>query len=193
MSKPKTAGGKDDATSLAMFACPNPDCDRFNQFDAGNLSVVERMGKNQSIRRLYCNHCQKRFSERQGSLMQYTKLPEATVVRIIKCLGHGCSEAATADICEVDPRSVHRMLERAGRRAEDFHNLQMQRLREMEHEPIEAVELDELHARVCKQPPKKGSLAAASTRASGAGAVVRAVAAWVERGFTRRWRASRDS
>jgi len=101
----------------AMFACPNPDCDLFNQFDAGNLSVCERMGKDQAIRRLYCNHCQQRFSERQGSLMQYTKLPAETVVRIIKCLGHGCSIEATADICEVDARTVERILEHAGRRA----------------------------------------------------------------------------
>ena len=38
-------------------------------------------------RRLYCNHGGQRFSERQGSLMEHTKLPKETVVRIIKCLG----------------------------------------------------------------------------------------------------------
>src|SRR5437763_16441220 len=121
---------KDGARDLAMFACPNPDCDRFNQFDAGNLSVAERMGKNKTIRRLYCNHCQHRFSERQGSLMQYTKLPEQVVVRVVKCLGHGCSVQAAADICEVDERTVRRMLERAGKRAEDFHRSQLERLEE---------------------------------------------------------------
>jgi len=58
--------------------------------------------------------------------MQYTKLPEADVVRIIKCLGHGCSVEATADICEVDTRTVQRFPERAGRRATDFHHLQLE-------------------------------------------------------------------
>src|SRR5437588_11384694 len=106
----RTARAKQGEGELSMFACPNPDCDRFNQFDAGNLCVVERMGKGKSIRRLYCNHCHSRFSERQGSLMQYTKLPEQTVVRIVKCLGHGCSVQAAADICEVDERTVRRML-----------------------------------------------------------------------------------
>ena len=197
MSKPKSARAKDGAESLAMFACPNPECDRFNQFNAGNLSVVESMGKDKAIRRLYCNHCQKRFSERQGSLMQYTKLPEATVVRIIKCLGHGCSVEAAADICEVDPRSVDRMLEKAGMRACDFHHLQLQRLRERQQagevEPIEAVELDELHGRVCppRQTPKKGSLLPPASR-MGKG-VLDAVAAWVATGFMRRWRAGRGS
>ena len=84
-----------DGGPLALFSCPNPDCDLFNRFNAGNLSIAERMGKNRSIRRLYCNRCGHRFSERQGSLMQYTKLPLETVVRMVKCLGHGCSVEAT--------------------------------------------------------------------------------------------------
>jgi transposase-like protein len=165
--------------SLALFACPNPDCDLFNRFDAGNLSVAEWTGKRKDIRRLYCNHCGHRFSERQGSLLQYTKLPEATVVRLIKCLGHGCSIAATADICEVDPRTVERLLEQAGRRADDFHHLQLERLRQ----PPEAVELDELHGRVHQTPAKKGGAAP-----SGEAGLLGRVAAWVASGFTRRWR-----
>jgi transposase-like protein len=166
-------------SSLARFACPNPDCDLFNHFDAGNLSVVERIGKHQDIRRLYCNHCGHRFSERQGSLLQDTKLPEATVVRIVKCLGHGCSIEATADICEVDPRTVERLLEKAGRRAEDFHRLQLEKL----SQPLEAVQLDELHGRVASGPAEKGG--ALPDEAAG---LLGRVAAWVASGFTPRWR-----
>lgn len=183
-----------DGADLAMFACPNPDCDRFNQFDAGNLTVVERMGKGKAIRRLYCSHCQRRFSERQGSLMRYTKLPAETVVRIVKCLGHGCSIEAAADICEVDPRTVERLLERAGRRADDFHRLQLQRL----PAPPEAVELDELHGRVCKAPGKKGAhtrppRSPSPPRSQGRRGMARIVAAvataaaWAGTGPTRPW------
>jgi transposase-like protein len=178
-----TTGQPKDGQSLAIFACPNPDCDCFNRFDADNLSVVELTGKDKNIRRLWCSHCGHRFSERQGSLMQYSKLPEPTVVRIIKCLRHGCSIEAAADICDVDPRTVRRMLERAGKRAEDFHCLQLQRLRERET-PIDAVELDELHSRVCKAPDKKG----APIQPHRSGNILRAVAAWVESGFTQHWR-----
>jgi transposase-like protein len=187
----KTAAAKDGTDDLAMFACPNPDCNRFNQFDAGNLCIVEWMGKNKSIRRLYCNHCQHRFSERQGSLMQYTKLPEPTVVRIVKCLGHGCSIEATADICEVDPRSVQRMLDRAGKRAEDFHRLQLESPVEAKPSTPQGVELDELHGRVWKNGPKKGSLAKAvpwPIRSRMGGGMLDAIADWVETGFTRLWR-----
>lgn len=138
--------------SLDRFACPHPDCDDFNRFGAGNLSVSDRIGKGKAIRRLYCSTCKKRFSERKGSLMEQAKIPEETVVRIVKCLGHGCSVEATADICEVDPRTVERYLDGAGRRAADFHQLQLERL---EHPPP-AVEMDELHARVSRPPRKKG-------------------------------------
>jgi transposase-like protein len=135
---------------LSGFACPNEDCCDFNRFAAGNLSVCERMGKDHRIRRLYCKTCGHRFSERQGTLMAETKLPEETVVRLVKCLGYGCSVEATADICEVDARTVERMLLKAGSRAEEFQLLQLERLTE----PIQAVEIDELHAPLAS--PKKG-------------------------------------
>ena len=171
-----------DEMSLELFACPNPECALFNHFGAGNLSVAERMGKNKAIRRLYCNHCHHRFSERQGSLMEYTKLPHDAVVRVMKCLTHGCSMTATADICEVDERSVERLLERAGPRAEDFHRLQLAKLKH----PPEVVELDELHAKVsCPPSGKKGD----ADRASLLFRVVREVAT----GFTRPWRCRRGS
>jgi transposase-like protein len=147
------ANAATDGESLAAFACPNPDCKLFNRFNAANLSICERMGKNKAIRRLYCKSCGRRFSERAGSLLESTKLPEAAVVRIVKCLGHGCSIEATADICEVDARTVARIVERAGRRADDFHRLQLDRL----EAPLEAVQLDELHGRVCRPPGKKGA------------------------------------
>src|SRR4030042_3282115 len=132
---------KPENMPLAFFACPNSDCADFNHFNAGNISIAEWMGKDKSIRRLYCKTCGARFSERQGSLMQDTKLPQADVVRIIKCLGHGCSVEASADICEVDARTVQRLLEKAGKRASDFHNLQMENL----DKPLEVVQMDELH------------------------------------------------
>ncbi len=164
--------------SLARFACPNPDCARFNQFASGNLSVVEGIGKRHHVRRLYCDHCGQRFSEHQGTLLQDSKLPAVAVVRIVKCLMHGCAIEAAADICDVTPRTVERFLEAAGRRAEDFHRLQLDRLASSP----EVVQLDELHARVATPAAKKGG-------SGGPGAAPRRgrIAAWGARGFMRRW------
>ena len=165
---------------LTGFACPNEDCCDFNRFAAGNLSVCERMGKDHRIRRLYCSSCGHRFSERQGSLMARSKLPEETVVRIVKCLGYGCSVEATADICEVDPRTVELLLSKAGPRAEDFHRLQLERLAE----PIQAVEIDELHAPLAS--PKKGENPVLALLAN-------LVGDEAARGFTWPWRRQRGS
>jgi len=170
-------GALDNGLPLSALACPNHDCSDFNRIGADNLSVAERTGKQKAIRRVYCHTCGHRFSERQGSLLQYTKLPLETVIRIVKCLGHGCSLDATADICEVDSRSVARLLERAGIRADDFHRQQLERLRV----PLEAVELDELHARA--GGGKKG----ATRREASDGNMLQRVAQWVESGFMRLW------
>lgn len=171
-------------TPLSAFACPNEDCSDFNRFGAGNLSVCERIGKGKRIRRLYCRSCGHRFSERQGTLLAYSKLPEETVVRIVKCLVHGCSIEATADICDVTPRTVETLLKKAGRRAEDFHRLQLEKIRQ----PLEVVELDELHGR--SAPPKKG---ARPIKLSLLPSPVAADAARAALGFMRRWWAHRDS
>ncbi len=153
MPERQNAKDSDEPASLPLsfFACPNGECADFNRFDSGNLSVAEWMGKGKAIRRLYCKiarmacaTCGTRFSEREGSLMQDTKLPEADVARIIKCIDHGCSVEATADICEVDTRTVQRLLERARKRAADFHRLQLENLQES----VEAVQMDELHGKL---------------------------------------------
>lgn len=169
---------------MTAFACPNEDCADFNRFGAGNLSVCEWIGKGKKIRRLYCRSCGCRFSERQGTLLEYAKLSKETVVRIVKCLVHGCSIEATADICEVSQRSVESMLKRAGRRAEDFHRLQLERITQ----PLEVVELDELHGR--SAPPKKG---AHPIKLSLLPSPVAGDAARAALGFMRRWWARRGS
>ena len=164
---------------LSHFCCQNKRCVAYGTRNGGNLTVCEYVGKNKDIRRLYCSACKRRFTERQGTLLRGTKIPEETVVRIVKCLTHGCSVEATADICDVDPRTVDRILERGGRRAEDFHRLQIER----SPAPPEAVQLDELHGRVSPEPPKKG----------GSPSLLGAIAAWVGSGSTRPWRSSAGS
>jgi transposase-like protein len=170
------AQGRDG--TLAAFACPNEDCPDFNVFGGNNLSVSEWMGKGKQIRRLYCSSCGKRFSERQGTLMEYGKLPQETVVRMTKCLVHGCSVDATADICDITPRTVQLFLKKAGRRAEDFHRLQLEKLQQ----PLELVELDEMHGR--SAPAKKGARASKLALPKNP---LAAVAARAVRGFTSLW------
>jgi hypothetical protein len=95
-------------------------------------------------------------------LLESSKLPIAVVVRVLKCLVHGCSIAAAADICEVRPQTVERLLGRAGRRAEDFHRLYLDRL----PRPPQVVQFDELHARVATAKKRGGDPAGSGRTAA---------------------------
>jgi transposase-like protein len=159
---------------------PNPDCCDFNSFGAENLSMAEWIGKHEHIRRLYCSSCGYRFSERQGTLLRCTRISEQAVVRVVKCLGHGCSIAAAADICDLDSRTVARLLEQAGRRSADCRNLQRARL----VTPPEVVQLDELHGRVSPTSGQKGGRRALRSAP---------IAARDAPGPMRRWRSSLGS
>jgi transposase-like protein len=128
-----------------VLSCPNPECLHGGVFGAGNLRVSERNGKGKRIRRLFCRTCKTRFSERRGSLMEHTHLPEEKLVLIFKCLTYGNSVAATADIAGVDERTVQRIVDRGGGRARRFHD---QKAREI---AADQAQLDEVHTKAGKK------------------------------------------
>jgi hypothetical protein len=64
---------------LSGFACPNPECIHFNQYDAANLRVGERNGKGRRLRRLVCCDSRTRFQDRKGALMEGTKIRTRSV------------------------------------------------------------------------------------------------------------------
>ena len=65
------------------------------------VSLKERLDKE-------CLLCGREFSEREGTLMAHTKLPEEKVIRLLRCQRWGICDGGTADICEVDIKTVHR-------------------------------------------------------------------------------------
>ena len=67
------------------FSCPNPHCERFNRPGEGNIAHRSWTGTHQHIERLRCTACDREFSEREGTLMARSKLPEDTVIRLVKC------------------------------------------------------------------------------------------------------------
>jgi hypothetical protein len=66
-------------------SCPNPSCPRRGQPGAGNIAHRSWTGKDKTIERLRCQVCGQEFSERRGTWMEGTKLPEETVERLLKC------------------------------------------------------------------------------------------------------------
>jgi len=85
--------------------------------------------------------CGHEFSERRGSLMEGSKLPEETVERLLKCQRWGVCDTGTADLCGVDIKTVHRFQHVAAQRAQEHHAPVTRELR------VEGVQLDERHAK----------------------------------------------
>jgi hypothetical protein len=73
-------------------------------------------------------------------LLEATKLPEATVERLLKCQRWGVCDAGTADICGVDIKTVHRFQHAAAQRAQEHHE------QVTPHLQVEGVQLDERHS-----------------------------------------------
>jgi hypothetical protein len=90
------------------FSCPNPQCAQFNRPGEGNIAHRSWTGKAKHSERLHCTVCGREFSERAGTLMARSKLPEITVERLLKCQRWGVCDEGTADICAVDLKTVHR-------------------------------------------------------------------------------------
>ena len=124
------------------FSCPNPHCARFNRPGEGNIAHRSWTGTHKHIERLRCTACDREFSEREGTLMARSKLPEDTVIRLVKCQRWGVCDEGTADICAVDLKTVHRFQRVAAQRAETHHRQSVQ------HVEVQGVQLDEAHSKL---------------------------------------------
>ena len=96
--------------------CPNPDCPDYQKYDQSNIVFNCWIGKDKNIAQLRCNTCKTEFSSNKGTMFEKSRLPRDKSIRIYKCLVHGNSIEATADICEVTPKTISRLVEIAGKR-----------------------------------------------------------------------------
>jgi len=124
------------------FSCPNPDCTQFNRLNVDTIVHRSWTGKHKHIERLRCTICGCEFSERAGTLMARSKLPEATVVQLLKCQRWGVCDEGMADICAVDLKTVHRFQRVAAQRAETHHWQSVQDV------DVTGVQLDEAHSKL---------------------------------------------
>src|SRR5438128_1617383 len=128
------------------FSCPHPLCERVNRPGEGHIAPRSWTGTHQHIERLRCTACDRELSEREGTLMARSTLPEDTVIRLVQCQRWGVCDAGTADLCAVDLKTVHRFQRVAAQRAEAHHRQSVQNL------GVQGVQLDEAHS---KRRPKQ--------------------------------------
>lgn len=107
--------------ALATLACVNAECHLFQRAGAGNL-VIRKVYGHDRMRLLRCRTCGEECSERRGTALFNTKLPEVKAEDVISHLGEGCSGRATARLVKVAKETVARLLRVAGRHAERCHD-----------------------------------------------------------------------
>ncbi len=106
---------------LSRFCCQNAACSLYGQRGAGNLSVRDRYGKGKQLRLLYCHACKTRFSERRGTALFHSCLPQETAVSVLQHLVEGNGVRQTERLTGVHRDTVMRLARRAGACAKDAH------------------------------------------------------------------------
>jgi transposase-like protein len=106
---------------LDKFFCPNKNCSQFDIRGAKNISVRDTYGP-QNTRLLWCRSCNKRFSERRGTIFFDSRLPEEKIISIIEHVNEGCGMRKTGRLLNVDADTVCRYTKLAGEHAEKLHD-----------------------------------------------------------------------
>ena len=107
---------------LSPFCCQNPDCPDYALRDRANLRVGFRYGPQKQRRMLVCRTCQHRFSERKGTALFASRLPQDQALAVFAHLQDGCGVRQTARLTGVDKDTVVRYALRAGRHAHHAHD-----------------------------------------------------------------------
>ncbi len=107
---------------LARFCCQNPDCPDHGKRDLGNLRVCFHYGPGKQRRMLACRTCQTRFSERKGTPLFDTRLPEDKAVSVPNHIAEGCGVRKTGRLVGVNKNTVIRYSVLAGRHAQQLHD-----------------------------------------------------------------------
>ena len=113
-------GAPHERPDLDTLACVNAACQLFRHAGANNL-IIRKVYGHDRLRLLRCRSCGEEFSERRGTALFNTKLPESTAEDVINHLDEGCSVRATARLVKVAKETVARLLRVAGRHAQRFH------------------------------------------------------------------------
>jgi len=113
--------GRSEPDDLTAFCCQNPDCPDYGRRGHGNLTVPMRYGPQQR-RLLRCKTCKARFSERKGTPLFGTPLPEDQVVAVLRHLAEGVGVRKTSRLVGVNKNTVIRYCLLAGEHAQQLHD-----------------------------------------------------------------------
>ena len=107
---------------LDRFCCQNPQCPDYGLRGHGNLRVAFRYGPHKQRRMLACRTCQQRFSERKGTPLYRSQLPDDKALAVLQHLQERCGIRQTSRLVGVDKSTVVRYALKAGEHAHLLHD-----------------------------------------------------------------------
>ena len=107
---------------LSRFCCLNSACPDLGKRGLGNLTVTGRYGPDNSRRMLRCRTCKARFSERKGTPLFDSRLPDDKALAVLAHLADGCGVRQTSRLVGVGKNTVVRYSLRAGGHARQLHD-----------------------------------------------------------------------
>ena len=107
---------------IEHFCCQNPACPDQGQRGKGNLYFRGWSGTGQRIRMVYCRTCKRSFSERKGTPLEDSRLPQDKAVSLLEHIREGCGTRATSRLVKVDKNTVTRYVRLAGPHAQQLHH-----------------------------------------------------------------------
>lgn len=108
--------------SLKDFFCQNLECVDWGKRDAGNLRQHGWSSKRQQIRLLYCRSCGSYFSERKGTALEDSRLPQQKAESVLEHIQEGCGVRQSARLVKVNKNTVSRLTLKAGEHAYNLHD-----------------------------------------------------------------------
>ncbi len=91
---------------LEIFCCQNPSCPDAGIRGQGNLRWHGYSGHNKLIRCIFCRTCKKYFSERKGTVLEHSRLPEGKAISILEHMREGCGVRSTARLTRTSSNTV---------------------------------------------------------------------------------------
>lgn len=107
---------------LSRFCCQNSQCPDHGRRGGENLTVCDHYGKDNRLRLLYCRTCGARFSERKGTPLFNSRLPDEQAQAVLAHIAEGGGVRSTSRLVGVHRDTVTRLTRLAGEHAQGLHD-----------------------------------------------------------------------
>src|SRR3954452_11636487 len=81
---------------IEHLCCQNSQCPEAGRRGHGNLTFRGYSGKGKRIRMVYCRTCKARFSERKGTVLEQSRLPDEKVRDVLNHIREAAGRAPPA-------------------------------------------------------------------------------------------------